>query len=81
MEQNSTLVDKYIYDILCIDRAVIIVLHKEWNILPYSTPSIQPYELRMRSSGRLDTCIETARNEPVCLAMAVGELVLHAVSL
>ena len=23
----------------------------------------------MRSSGRLDTCIETARNEPVCLAI------------
>ena len=39
------------------------------------------YELRMRSSGRLDTCIETARNEPVCLATAVRELVLQAVFL
>ena len=54
-------------------------MHAEWNILPYSTPRIQLYELRMRSSGRLDTCIETARNEPVCLATAVRELVLQAV--
>ena len=47
------------------------------------TYRIQPYELRMRSSGRLDTCIEleTARNEPVYLATAVRELVLQAVFL
>ena len=42
---------------------------------------IQPYELRMYSSGRLDMCTETAINEPVCLATAVSKLVLQAVFL
>ena len=71
----------YIFITYFVFTAHYNVLHAEWNILPYSTPRIKPYELRMRSSGRLDTCIETARNEPVCLATAVRELVLQAIFL
>ena len=43
--------------ILRIDHAVNCIAQGV-EFLPYSTPRIQPYELRMRSSGRLDTSIE-----------------------
>ena len=46
------------YYILCIDHAVNCIAQG----VEYSTPRIQPYELRVHSSGRLDTCIETSRS-------------------
>ena len=76
MDTSKFIIIMFIY-ILRIYRALKCIARG----VEYSTPRIQPHELCMRSSGRLDTCIETARNKPVCLATAVHELVLQAVSL